>query len=67
MCQDEPCAKIIESLQLERIFKGHLVQIPCNEQGHLRLSQGAQILVQPDFEEQTFQGRLIKKLTQWPK
>jgi len=25
---------IIESLDLEGTFKGHLVQLPCNEQGH---------------------------------
>ena len=26
--------RIIESLELEWTFKGHLVQLPCNEQGH---------------------------------
>ena len=34
--------RIIESLELEGTFKGHLGQIPCNEQGHLQLDQGAQ-------------------------
>ena len=29
--------KIIESFELEVILKGHLVQLPCNEQGHLQL------------------------------
>ena len=31
--------KIIESFELEGTFKGHLVQIPCNEQGHPQLHQ----------------------------
>jgi len=26
--------RIIESLELEGSFKGHPVQLPCNEQGH---------------------------------
>ena len=46
--------KIIESLELEAIFKGHLVQHPCNEQGHLQQDQVAQSPVQPDLE--CFQG-----------
>jgi len=29
----------IESFELEGTFKGHLVQLPCNEQGHLQLDQ----------------------------
>ena len=29
-------------LSWERPFKGHLVQLPCNEQGHLQLHQVAQ-------------------------
>ena len=32
----------MESFELEGTLKGHLVQIPCNEQGHLQLDQGAQ-------------------------
>ena len=28
----------------------HLVQLPCNEQGHPQLDQVSQSLVQPDFE-----------------
>jgi len=27
----------MESFELEGTFKGHLVQLPCNEQGHLQL------------------------------
>ena len=33
---------IIESLELEETFKGHLVQLPCNAQGHAQLRQVAQ-------------------------
>jgi len=38
---------IIELFELEETFKGHLVQLPCNEQEHLRLDQGAQSPIQP--------------------
>jgi len=31
--------RTIESSDLERTFKGHLVQCPCSEQGHLQLHQ----------------------------
>ena len=31
-----------ESFELEGTFKGHPVQLPCNEQGHAQLDQGAQ-------------------------
>ena len=41
---------IIESLELERTFKGHLVQLLCSEQGHPQLDQGAQSPVQSDLE-----------------
>jgi len=36
--------------ELERTFKGHLVQHPYNEQGQLQLDQVAQSLVQPDLQ-----------------
>ena len=39
---------ITEWFGLEGTFKGHLVQAPCNEQGHLQLDQAAQSPVQPD-------------------
>jgi len=39
---------LIESFELEETLKSHLVQCPCNEQGHLQLNQGAQSLVQPE-------------------
>lgn len=34
--------RIMESSELEEIFKGHLVQLPSNEQGHLPLDHIAQ-------------------------
>jgi len=33
--------RIIEPSELERTLKGHLVQLPCNEHGHLQRDQGA--------------------------
>jgi len=29
---------------LEAIIKGHLVQLPCNEQGHLLVEKAAQVM-----------------------
>ena len=46
--------RITESLEREWAFKGHLVQHPCNEQGHLQLNQVAQSPVQPVQEEFNF-------------
>jgi len=40
----------LELFELERTFKGHLVQLRCNEQGHLQLDQISQIPFQPDHE-----------------
>jgi len=31
--------RIIESFELEGTLQGHLVQLPCTEQGHLQLHQ----------------------------
>ena len=31
--------RIIELFELEVTFKGHLIQLLCNEQGHLQLHQ----------------------------
>lgn len=51
----EKCVyEFIEFFWLEGTFKGHLVQLPCREQGHLQLDQVAQSSVQPDRE--CFQG-----------
>ena len=36
--------KNTESFELEGTFKGHLVQLPCNKEGHLQLDEGAQSL-----------------------
>jgi len=41
---------------LEGTFKGHLVQLPCSEQGHSQLDQVAQSPVQPDLELHQRQG-----------
>jgi len=40
----------IEWFELGEAFKVHLVQLPCNELGHLKLDLVTQSLVQPDFE-----------------
>jgi len=42
--------RIIELVELEETLKGHLVQLPCNELGHLQLHQVAQSLIKPDLE-----------------
>ena len=39
-----------ELFELEWTFKGHLVQIACNDQRHAQLDLFAQSLVQPDLE-----------------
>ena len=52
--------RIIESFELEQALEGHLVQLPCSEQGHLQLDQIAQSLVQPDLERPPFPSRTLK-------
>lgn len=37
--------RIKELPELEGTLRGHLIQFPCNEQGHLHLNQGAHNLV----------------------
>jgi len=46
--------RIIECFALEKTFRGHLVQLPRSEQGHLQLDQVAKSPVQPGLE--CFQG-----------
>jgi len=52
--------RIKEWFGLEGTFKGHLVQPPCNEQGHSQLDPVAQSPVQPGLE--CLQGFLQKFL-----
>ena len=42
--------RVIESFALEEIFKSHLFQPPCKEQGHLQKDQIAQSPLQPGPE-----------------
>ena len=42
--------RILESFELDDTFKGHLVQLPCNEQGHLQQDQSAQSSALPELE-----------------
>ena len=42
--------RIIESLELEETFKGHLVQLSCTERGRAQLGHIAQSLIQPGLE-----------------
>ena len=53
---------IIASLELEGTFKGHLVQVPCNEQGHAQLHQVTHI--QPHRE--SLQGQDINHTSGQP-
>ncbi|KAK4815157.1 hypothetical protein QYF61_017598 [Mycteria americana] len=57
-------SRIIDWVGLAGTFKGHLVQPPCNEQGHLHLDQVAQSPVQPGLER--FQGWGISHLSGQP-
>ena len=53
-----------ESLALEGTFKGHLVQLPCNEQGQPQSDHITQGLIQPHFE--SLQWRGINHLSRQP-
>ena len=46
---------------MEGTLKGHPVHLPCNEQEHLQLDQGAQSPLEPDFE--CLQGQSIHHLS----
>ncbi|KAJ7398664.1 NADH dehydrogenase [ubiquinone] 1 alpha subcomplex assembly factor 5 isoform X1 [Pitangus sulphuratus] len=49
--EEFPCVFLnSRSFGLEGVFKGHLVQAPCSEQGHLELDQVAQSLVHECFQ-----------------
>jgi len=50
--------RTIELFELEGTFKGHLVQLPCNEQGTPPAPPGAQSPVQPHLECLQEQGTL---------
>ena len=53
---------ITAMFDLEGTLKGHLVQIPCNEQGHLLLDQVVQSPIQHGYE--CLQGQRIHHLWQ---
>jgi len=55
---------IIEWFALEGTSKGHLVQPPCSEQGHLQPDQAAQSPIQPGLE--CFQGWGMDQLSGQP-
>ena len=54
----------IELLELEGTFKGHLIQLLYNEQGHLQLDQAAQGPLQLDHE--CLQGWGIHHISEQP-
>jgi len=56
--------RITESLGLKKTFKGHLVQLPCNEHGHAQLDQVAQGLIQPSLG--SLQGQHINHISGQP-
>lgn len=52
--------RIIELFELGRAFRGHLVQLFCNEKGYLQVDQAAQSPVKPDLD--CLQGWGFKQL-----
>ena len=61
--------RTIELFELEETLKGHLVQIPCSEQGHLQLHQvlrapsSLTLRVSKDGASTTSLGNLCQCLT----
>ena len=49
----------MESCELEGTLKGHPVQLPCNEQGHLQLNQV--LRAQPSHDLQRILASHMKK------
>ena len=56
----------IEWFGLEGTIKGHLLQLPCHEQGHLPLDQVAQNPIQPDLECFLVTGSGTQTEDHWP-
>ena len=56
--------RIIEFLELEGSFNGHLVQIPCSEQVNAQLDQDDHGLIQACLE--SLQGRSINHISGQP-
>ena len=54
MMHEEKLRKLIllylKNYRVKRNLKGHLFQLPCNEQGHLQLDHVAQSPIEPDPE-----------------
>ena len=55
---------IIESFESDGTLKGHLIQLSCNEQGHLQLHQSPKSPTQPDLCCITFCLRLVNAFVQ---
>lgn len=56
--------RIIETLELKGAFICHLVQIPCNKQGHPQLDQVTQGLILPRLE--SLQGWDVRYISGQP-
>ena len=56
--------RIIEFLELEWTFRGHLVQLSCNEPGYIQLDHVGQSLIQPLLE--SLQGLGIHHISGQP-
>ena len=52
----------IESFELERTLKGHLVQLLCNEQGHLFWLHWARITASATRQEKTYSPLKVEEM-----